>query len=48
MDQACPPVSHWLERQDGDESDSDIEMGGQTQNYRCPLSLRPIEDAVTW
>ncbi|OCF41490.1 hypothetical protein I317_04693 [Kwoniella heveanensis CBS 569] len=45
---ACPPVSTFLEKGENDESDDEeIDFGGATQNYRCPLTLRLFEDAVT-
>ncbi|GFZ45307.1 hypothetical protein JCM24511_03033 [Saitozyma sp. JCM 24511] len=46
-EQGCPPVSHWLEKGPDDEDDSDFEMGGTTQNYRCPLTLLTLQDAHT-
>ncbi|WWC62469.1 uncharacterized protein I303_105065 [Kwoniella dejecticola CBS 10117] len=47
-DSACPPVSEWLEKGDDDESDEDdFDIGGTTQNYRCPITLMPYEDATT-
>jgi SUMO ligase MMS21 Smc5/6 complex component len=36
-------------RPDGEEDDddtSDIEMGGQTLEYKCPITLKPFEDAM--
>lgn len=48
-DEPCPPMTTWLPRADDDETDDeDIEVGGQTQTYRCPMTLRPLEDAMTW
>ncbi|WVF69367.1 hypothetical protein IAT40_004143 [Kwoniella sp. CBS 6097] len=45
---ACPPISNFLERGEDDESDDDeIDFGGATQNYRCPLTLSLYVDAVT-
>lgn len=45
--EAAPPVTNWLPREEGDEeSDEDFEIGGQTQQYRCPLTLRTFTDAV--
>jgi len=42
-------MTTWLPRGDGDNSDDeDFEVGGQTQNYRCPITLLPFEDAMTW
>lgn len=46
-EQGCPPISHWLEKGPEDEDDSDFEMGGTTQNYRCPLTLLTLQDAHT-
>jgi hypothetical protein len=36
--------------EDGDEShddDDDIEMGGVTQNYNCPITLTPLLNPLT-
>ncbi|WWD04777.1 hypothetical protein V865_002848 [Kwoniella europaea PYCC6329] len=45
---ACPPVSQWLEKGPDDESDDDdFDVGGVTQNYRCPITLVLFEDATT-
>ncbi|WWC88777.1 uncharacterized protein L201_003690 [Kwoniella dendrophila CBS 6074] len=45
---ACPPVSQWLEKGDDDVSDDDdFDMGGQTQNYRCPITLMLYKEATT-
>nr|XP_031864115.1 uncharacterized protein CI109_000025 [Kwoniella shandongensis]KAA5531187.1 hypothetical protein CI109_000025 [Kwoniella shandongensis] len=45
---ACPPVSNWLEAGPDDESDDeDFEVGGETQTYRCPITLLLFKDAVT-
>lgn len=35
--------------EDGDDSDDDdeVEMGGVTQDYKCPLTLTPLVDPVT-
>ncbi|ODN81718.1 hypothetical protein L202_02112 [Cryptococcus amylolentus CBS 6039] len=46
---ACPPISTFLTKgpNDEDDSDDDIDMGGQTQNYRCPITLTLYQDAVT-
>jgi hypothetical protein len=32
---------------DPESDDDDIEMGGTTQEYKCPLTLLPYVDAVT-
>ncbi|WVW84573.1 hypothetical protein I302_106607 [Kwoniella bestiolae CBS 10118] len=45
---ACPPVSQWLEKGPDDESDDDeIDIGGTTQTYRCPITLTLYQDATT-
>jgi hypothetical protein len=35
--------------EDGDEEDDedDLEMGGVTQQYNCPLTLTPLVDPMT-
>jgi hypothetical protein len=46
--EAMPPVTTWLPREDGDGDDEEeFEMGGTTQNYRCPLTLQPYVNAMT-
>ncbi|PFH53946.1 hypothetical protein AMATHDRAFT_72968 [Amanita thiersii Skay4041] len=45
-----PPIKQLIPKENGDESDDDdddLEVGGTTQDYKCPLSLRPLEDPVT-
>lgn len=32
--------------EDPESDDDDIEIGGTTQDYKCPLTLLPYEDAV--
>ncbi|CAD6584684.1 MAG: hypothetical protein TREMPRED_003935 [Tremellales sp. Tagirdzhanova-0007] len=45
---ACPPMSTFLPKTDEDESDDeDFEIGGNTQNYRCPVTMLPLKDTVT-
>ncbi|GAC74026.1 hypothetical protein PANT_9c00416 [Moesziomyces antarcticus T-34] len=46
---AMPPVRDLIPAEDGDEDDSDDEIvaGGQTQNFRCPLSANLLEDPLT-
>ncbi|KAL1412944.1 hypothetical protein Q8F55_000693 [Vanrija albida] len=41
-----PPMSRWLEREDGDPEDDEVEMGGTTQTYKCPITMRVYEDAA--
>ena len=38
---------HHLEPGDVSDSDDDIEVGGVTQDYKCPLTLTPLEDPLT-
>ena len=46
---AGPPTTAYLPREDEDGSDDEeIEVGMQTQNFRCPITLRPYVNAVTW
>ncbi|KAJ8523171.1 hypothetical protein ONZ45_g277 [Pleurotus djamor] len=47
--QPMPPLSELIPKEDGDDSDDDddIEMGGVTQDYKCPLSLLPLDDPWT-
>lgn len=48
---AMPPVRDLIPAEDGDEddadSDDDIQMGGATQNFRCPLTTNILEDPIT-
>lgn len=30
-----------------DDEDSDVEVGGVTQDYKCPLTLTPLQDPLT-
>ncbi|EIW80950.1 hypothetical protein CONPUDRAFT_56154, partial [Coniophora puteana RWD-64-598 SS2] len=40
-DMAIPPINAFIPKEDGDESDDDddLEIGGVTQDYKCPISL---------
>lgn len=38
---------HHLEPGDASEDDDDIEVGGVTQDYKCPITLTPLEDPLT-
>ncbi|KAI0927246.1 hypothetical protein AcV5_007833 [Taiwanofungus camphoratus] len=46
---AMPPVADLLPREDGDDSDDDddVQIGGVTQDYRCPLTLTILVDPLT-
>ncbi|KAF9007669.1 hypothetical protein BDZ89DRAFT_1104765 [Hymenopellis radicata] len=48
-DTAMPPMTELIPKEDGDDSEDDdeIEIGGVTQDYKCPLTLCIIEDPVT-
>ena len=48
-DGAMPPVRDLIPAEDGDEDDSDdeLQMGGATQNFRCPLTTNILEDPIT-
>jgi hypothetical protein len=46
-DRACPPMSHWLDREEGDISDDDdVEIGPAMQNYKCAASHMRIREAI--
>jgi len=32
---------------DSSDDDDDIEVGGVTQDYKCPLTLTPLQDPLT-
>jgi len=43
-----PPLASMIDREDGDESDDDdIQVGGVTQDFKCPLSLTYFVDPLT-
>ncbi|KAF4589968.1 hypothetical protein EYR40_009645 [Pleurotus pulmonarius] len=49
-DQPMPALSELVPKEDGDDSDDDddeIEVGGVTQDFKCPLSLMPLQDPWT-
>ncbi|SNX84174.1 related to MMS21 - SUMO ligase and component of the SMC5-SMC6 complex [Melanopsichium pennsylvanicum] len=49
-DGAMPPVRDLIPSEPGDEnddSDDDLQMGGATQNFRCPLTTNILEDPVS-
>ncbi|EPQ54656.1 hypothetical protein GLOTRDRAFT_130007 [Gloeophyllum trabeum ATCC 11539] len=47
--QAMPPINDFLPKEDGDDSDDDdeIEIGGMTQDYKCPLTLTILVNPLT-
>ncbi|KZS90497.1 hypothetical protein SISNIDRAFT_488374 [Sistotremastrum niveocremeum HHB9708] len=46
---AMPPITAFLPREDGDEEDDEdeIEIGGVTQDYKCPLTLTLLVEPMT-
>ncbi|KAJ6557375.1 hypothetical protein DFH09DRAFT_1262322 [Mycena vulgaris] len=46
---AMPPITDFIPREDGDESDDDddVIMGGVTQEYKCPLMMTLLKDPLT-
>ncbi|KAF8917051.1 hypothetical protein CPB85DRAFT_1431664 [Mucidula mucida] len=48
-DTAMPPMTELIPKENGDDSEDDdeIEIGGVTQDYKCPITLCIIEDPVT-
>ncbi|KAL1748044.1 hypothetical protein HDZ31DRAFT_71895 [Schizophyllum fasciatum] len=48
-DEPMPPVSEFIPKEDGDESDDDddMEIGGVSQNFKCPLTLSVLDDPYT-
>ncbi|KIL67837.1 hypothetical protein M378DRAFT_122007 [Amanita muscaria Koide BX008] len=48
-DQAMPPITELIPREDGDDSEDedDLEVGGATQVYKCPLTLTALVDPLT-
>ncbi|KAH9950583.1 zinc-finger of the MIZ type in Nse subunit-domain-containing protein [Amylocystis lapponica] len=48
-DTAMPPVTDFIPKEDGDDSDDDddVQIGGVTQDYKCPLTLTILVDPVT-
>ncbi|KAG8737838.1 hypothetical protein FRC10_007765 [Ceratobasidium sp. 414] len=47
--EAMPPVIQFLPREDGDpeDSDDDMEVGGVTQDYKCPITLQIYINPLT-
>ncbi|GBE84954.1 predicted protein [Sparassis crispa] len=48
-DTAMPPLTDMIPREDGDDSDDDddVQVGGITQDYRCPLTLTILVNPLT-
>ncbi|KAG6830696.1 hypothetical protein H0H92_015172 [Tricholoma furcatifolium] len=48
-DTPIPPITEFIPKEPGDDSDDDdeLEMGGVSQNYNCPITLTLLEDPVT-
>ncbi|KAH9480472.1 E3 SUMO-protein ligase NSE2 [Psilocybe cubensis] len=48
-DNPMPPLTEMIPKEDGDDSgsDDDVEMGGVTQNYNCPITLTLLENPCT-
>ncbi|RDB17908.1 E3 SUMO-protein ligase nse2 [Hypsizygus marmoreus] len=48
-EKALPPITDFIPKEDGDASDDedDLEMGGVSQVYTCPITLVALEKPVT-
>ncbi|TBU43587.1 hypothetical protein BD309DRAFT_864000 [Dichomitus squalens] len=48
-DTAMPPLVDLIPREEGDDSDDedDVQIGGITQDYKCPLTLTHLIDPLT-
>ncbi|KAI0071700.1 hypothetical protein K474DRAFT_1693360 [Panus rudis PR-1116 ss-1] len=48
-DTPMPPVTDFIPKEPGDDSDEDedIEVGGVTQDFKCPLTLMFLENPLT-
>ncbi|KAG8214475.1 hypothetical protein J3R82DRAFT_9528 [Butyriboletus roseoflavus] len=46
---AIPPINDLVPRENGDPSDdeNELEVGGVTQDYKCPITLVVLEDPMT-
>lgn len=40
-------LGDYSEPGDASDDDDDVEVGGVTQDYRCPLTLTPLQDPLT-
>ncbi|KAK0244388.1 zinc-finger of the MIZ type in Nse subunit-domain-containing protein [Armillaria nabsnona] len=49
LNEPMPPMTELIDKESGDESDDDddIEVGGVTQDYKCPITLRVIDEPYT-
>ncbi|KAL0580992.1 hypothetical protein V5O48_000986 [Marasmius crinis-equi] len=47
--EAMPPITDFIPEESGDQDDEDeeIEVGGVTQDFKCPITLRELQDPVT-
>lgn len=43
----CYPLTRFAEDGDDDSDDDEIEIGGATQNFTCPLTLTMLEEPMT-
>ncbi|KAF8908919.1 hypothetical protein CPB84DRAFT_1766349 [Gymnopilus junonius] len=48
-DDPMPPITEFIPKEDGDDDDDDdeLETGGVTQNYKCPITLTLLINPVT-
>ncbi|KAI5122435.1 hypothetical protein M0805_008748 [Coniferiporia weirii] len=47
-DQAMPPMTEFIEKEEDDGSESDeIEVGGASQVYTCPITLTTLKEPIT-
>ncbi|KAF6757471.1 hypothetical protein DFP72DRAFT_1065769 [Ephemerocybe angulata] len=47
-DTPMPPLTNFIEKEEGDDSDDDdLEIGGQTVDYKCPITLTLLKDPLT-
>ncbi|EGN92140.1 hypothetical protein SERLA73DRAFT_99710 [Serpula lacrymans var. lacrymans S7.3] len=47
--EAIPPINEFIPKEDADDSDDDddLEVGGMTQDYKCPITLTILINPVT-
>ncbi|KAG6831003.1 hypothetical protein H0H87_006576 [Tephrocybe sp. NHM501043] len=48
-DTPMPPITEFIAKEIGDDSDDDdeLEMGGVSQNYNCPITLTLLDEPLT-